>query len=255
MSWASRRRTSYALGVIIFFLVVIGGPLAYWYFSIPASCTDGIQNQGETKPDRGGPCPLLDTSALSPASILWTRAFRVRDGSYNAVAYIQNQNINAGVTQVAYRFGLYDANNVLVAEKIGMTPLMPSTITPVFSGAVDTGNRVVTHAYFEFTEPLKWQRLSDTSTMLSIHDTTLSDEATVPRVEATVTNTSVKKLSHLIFIVTIFDPAGNAFAASQTAVDSLEAATSSPITFTWPDPFRVPAGRVDIRAVTAPAAF
>lgn len=255
MSWASRRRTSYALGVIFFFLVIIGGPLGYWYFSIPATCTDGKKNQGETAPDRGGPCALLDSSSLSPAAILWTRAFRVRDGSYNAVAYIQNQNTLAGVHAISYRFGLYDAKNVLVAEKKGTTPIMPSTITPVFSGAVDTGNRVVTHAYLEFSESTKWERLADTSSVVSIRDITTSDTQSVPRVSATITNTSVKSLKDLIFIVVVFDPAGNAFAASQTAVSALAAGADQSITFTWPDPFRVPVGRVDIRVVTAPDAF
>jgi hypothetical protein len=255
MSWASQRRTSYALGVIIFFLVIIGGPIAYWYFNIPVSCFDGLQNQGETAVDKGGPCELLDPNALSPEAILWTRAFRVRDGSYNAVAYVRNQNATAGVLQASYKFGLYDANNILVAEQSGTTPVMPGTITPVFSGAVDTGNRIVTHAYFQFTEPLKWEKLGDTSTGVNIHDTSVTDTQTVPRVSAIATNTSVRDLKNIIFIVAVFDPAGNAFAASQTAVDVLPAGADQSIVFTWPDAFLVPVGRVDIKVVTAPASF
>ncbi len=255
MSWASQRRTSYAVGVTVFFLVIIGGPIAHWYFTIPVSCFDGIQNQGETAVDMGGPCELLDPHALSSEAILWTRAFRVRDGSYNAVTYIRNQNATAGVLQASYKFGLYDANNILVAEQSGTTPLMPGTITPIFSGAVDTGNRVVTHAYFEFTAPLKWEKLSDTSSVINIHDTSVTDTQTVPRVSAIATNTSVKDLKNVIFIVTAFDPAGNAFAASQTAVDALPAGTDQSIVFTWPNPFHVPVGRVDIKVVTAPSSF
>lgn len=255
MSWASQRRTSYALGVIIFFLVIIGGPIAYWYFNIPVSCSDGVQNQGETAVDKGGPCKILDPDALSSESVLWTRAFRVRDGYYNAVAYVRNQNAMAGVLQASYKFGLYDANNILVAEQQGTTPVMPGTITPVFSGAVDTGNRIVTHAYFEFTGPLKWERLSDASSVVSIHDTNVTDTQTVPRVSAIATNTSVKDLKNVIFIIAVFDPAGNAFAASQTAVDRIAAGDDQTIVFTWPDSFRVPVGRVDIKAVMAPESF
>src|SRR3989344_545003 len=50
MSWASRRRTSYTLGVVIFFAVVIGGALAYWYFCISPTRSDGIRKQGATTP-------------------------------------------------------------------------------------------------------------------------------------------------------------------------------------------------------------
>src|SRR3989344_4168769 len=136
MSWASRRRTIYAIGVILFFLIVVGGPLLYSYLKTPPTCTDGRQNQGETSVDKGGPRPLLDTSSLSPSAILWTRSFYVRSGSYDAVAYIQNPNQEAGVRAVSYRF-------VLIAERTGAAFLMPGGITPVFEGAIDTGNRTL----------------------------------------------------------------------------------------------------------------
>ncbi len=60
MSWASRRRTTYLTGVILFFVVIIGGPVAYLILSVAPTCTDGTQNGGETGIDIGGPCPLLD---------------------------------------------------------------------------------------------------------------------------------------------------------------------------------------------------
>src|SRR3989344_828026 len=140
MSWASRRRTVYLLGIFLFFAVVLGIPTAIWLYE-PPTCFDGTQNQGETALDKGGPCVLLDERTLSPSAILWSRAFSVRTGSYNALAYIENPNRDAGVRLVAYRFGLYDEKNVLVAERDGRTFVMPGGITPVFEGAIDTGNR------------------------------------------------------------------------------------------------------------------
>src|SRR4051812_12046883 len=116
MSWAMRRRILYAVGVFLFLCIVIGGPVAYHYLSEPATCSDGIQNQNETAPDRGGPCPLADENLLAPSSVMWTRAFKVRDGSYSATSYIQNPNDHAGVAQINYIFSLYDSQNVLVAE-------------------------------------------------------------------------------------------------------------------------------------------
>ena len=253
MSWSSRRKGIYLGGVILFFFVVIGGPLAYWYFSIPATCTDGIQNQGETAIDRGGACPLLDERALQPHAALWTRGFRVRDGSYNAAAYIQNPNREAGVRAAYYRFGLYDTQNVIVAERYGSTFIMPGSITPIFEGGIDTGNRIVSHTYFEFTEALVWERMKNMALSVEINNKEISNTDTTPRLKATVLNNAVADVVNPSFVAVVFDPAGNAFAASATRLDRLLAGGSSPIVFTWPDPFLVQVGRIDILPLVSPA--
>jgi len=252
MSWASRRRSAYAGGVILFFAVVVGFPVAYWYFSIPETCTDGKQNQGETGIDTGGPCLLLDTQSLSPSSILWARSFRVRDGSYNSVAYIQNPNEGAGVVRAPYRFGFYDDRNVLVAEKKGTTFLMPGAVTPVFSGAIETGNRIVSRTYLEFTEPLRWERLVDVSRVVKVSDINTTEQDGLPRVTATALNSSVGIVRDITFIISVFDPAGNAFTASQTAIPQLAPGEKRQIIFTWPEAFRITVGRIDIIPIVRP---
>ncbi|MBI5644782.1 hypothetical protein HY970_01665 [Candidatus Kaiserbacteria bacterium] len=253
MSWASRRRASYAFGVSLFFAVVIGGPIGYWYFSIPATCTDGIENQGETDVDRGGPCLLLDTRALSPASILWSRSFRVRDGSYSAAAYIQNANEQAGVSGVRYKFTFYDEKNIFVGERFGSTYIMPGSITPIFEGAIATGNRVVAHTYFQFEDPLAWERLENRALSIEINDKQLTDIGTVPRVHASARNTSVHDMYDVVFRAAVFDPAGNAFAASETTIPKLRAGEKQNIVFTWPDPFTIAVGRIDVVPLVKPA--
>jgi hypothetical protein len=211
-----------------------------------------MQNQKETGVDTGGPCVLLDERTLSPSAVLWTRSFRVRDGIYNAAAYIQNSNQNAGVRSVAYTFGMYDEKNVLVAQQSGTTFIMPGEVTPVFSGAVDAGNRTIAHTYFQFDEPLKWERLDDTSSAISVTDITMSDVGTEPRLTARAQNTSVSDLKNITFIVAVYDPAGNAFAVSQTAIDELKSGETRQIIFTWPGAFNVTVGRISITPVSAP---
>ena len=121
----------YLTGIIAFLVLLAGIPLLKFSYHAP-TCTDGVQNQGETAADKGGPCPVLDGRALSPASILWSRSFTVRDGLYSSVAYVQNDNAQAGVRLVSYRFGLYDGKNVLIAERAGQMFIMPASITPVY---------------------------------------------------------------------------------------------------------------------------
>ena len=239
-------------GVILFFIVVIGGPIAYGYFSTPATCSDGIQNQNETGVDKGGVCPLLDEGTLQPHATLWARSFRVRDGSYNAAAYVHNPNKEAGVRQIRYRFGLYDSNNILVAEREGIAFIMPGAVTPIFEPRIDTGNRVVARTYFEFTSTFVWERMVNTAQILAINNKDVSNTDTTPRLSATVSNTSVRDVLNPSFVAVVFDPAGNAFAASATTLDRLNANASAALVFSWPDPFSVQVGRVDIIPLVAP---
>lgn len=255
MSWASRRRTAYLIGVFVFLALIFGVPI-YSHFSKPASCSDEKQNQGETAPDKGGPCILLDERALAPASILWARSFLVRPGIYNSVAYIENPNENAGVSAlraVHYRFGMYDSRNILVAERTGSTFIMPGSITPVFGPNIETGNREITHTYFEFTEPAVWERSVNKSKAITISNRQVLSNSSESRVTATAENTLVSPISDIAFVAVVFDPGGTARAVSKTTVARLSPGEKKQITFTWPSPFGVKVGRVDIFALLSPS--
>jgi hypothetical protein len=254
MSWASRRRTAYTIGTILFFGAVFGLPALYWYVNLPETCTDGVQNGDETGIDKGGSCPLLDERLLSPHAILWTREFPVRDGTYNVIAYVENPNEGAGVIAAPYRFRLYDSRNILVAEREGSTYLMPGTVTPVFEGAIDTGNRAVARAYLEFTAPLVWVRLKDSTLPIEIISKEVSDANSSPRLVAIVRNTSVADIRDVEFVASVFDTAGNAFAGSSTLVPVLEEGERREIVFTWPDRFTYVPGRIDVLPSALPNA-
>lgn len=246
MPWAVRRRILYLLGVFLFLAAVIGGPIAYLILSQPPTCSDGVQNQGETSVDRGGPCALLDATALQPSAVLWARSFKVRDGSYNVAAYIENPNEQAGATTTPYLFELYDANNILIAERAGTTYIMPGRVTPVFEGDIDTGNRIATRALFRLTSSPRWAQMYDPARAVAVSDITAENSATAPRVSAQVRNTAVAPLFDIGFIAVVFDTAGNAYAASATKISRLEAGAITQIVFTWPSPFPTAIGRIDI---------
>lgn len=196
---------------------------------------------------------MLDEQALQSHATLWARSFRVRDGSYNAVAYIQNPNRDAGVRQARYHFGLYDAQNVLVAEREGTMYIMPGAITPVLEGRIDAGNRIVAHTYFEFTGPFTWERMKNNALTISVNNKEISGISESPRLSAQVQNNSVIAQANISFVAVVFDPAGNAFAASATSLQRLDAGATSQIIFTWPDPFAIQPGRLDVIPLIAPS--
>ncbi|OGG59594.1 hypothetical protein A2765_03245 [Candidatus Kaiserbacteria bacterium RIFCSPHIGHO2_01_FULL_56_24] len=256
MSWASRRRFLYIFG----FLLVVGSVtiIPLWiHFYKPGDCSDGKQNNAETAVDKGGDCRLLDERSLLPVTVVWTRTMPVRvpgqeQGSYSAVAYIENPNVNAGVMQAPYRFKLYDSENVLVAEVEGSTYVMPGTVTPVFEGGINTGHRKAARAYFEFTAPLVWERLYDATEPITVPTKDVVNATTEPRLNAVVKNGSVADLRNTQFVATIFDTAGNAFAGSATEVQFLERGKQQDVVFTWSEPFPYLPGRIDVLPVMKP---
>ena len=245
MNWASRRRTIYIVSIVVFFGIILGIPLAIW-LNRPPSCFDGKQNQEETAPDKGGPCALLDERTLLPYSVLWSRAFPVRAGVYNAVAYVENPNAEASASAVSYRFQFYDDRGVIVAERTGVTPIMPGGVTPVFTGAISTGNRFVARTFFEFTRNPAWERLRDRTSDLTINNKVVSMLDSSPRLAARVKNTSVSTIVDPGFVAVVFDTAGNAIAASATTIPRLEGGEEREIVFVWTEPFSKAAGRIDI---------
>lgn len=250
MSWASRKRSLYLSVIFGVLAIVVAVPLSIWLYD-PATCFDNEMNQGETAVDRGGPCRLLDERSLMPHAVLWTRAFQVRDGTYTAVAYIENPNASAAVMRAPYRMRFYDDRNVPVAEREGVTYIMPGTITPVFEGQIDSGERSISRTFFEFAGPLTWEQGSDASNDIQIENKQIS-AGEAPRVTADAYNTSIKRIEDIRFVAVAFDSTGNAFAASQTALAALEADDRQQIVFTWPSPFIRNPARVDITAILPP---
>lgn len=251
MSWASRRRFLYLTGFALFFFATIGIPLLVWWYE-PPNCTDGIQNQSETAIDLGGPCPLLDARALVPHVVQWARSFPVRDGLWSAAAYVENPNEGAAVKTIPYQFRLYDARNILIAERDSVASIMPGSVTPIFEGGIDTGNRVVARTHFEFLAPLIWQRARGRTEYIEITGKVLKDVDTMPRITAAVRNTSVVEMRDIFISATAFDTVGNAIAASQTMIPLLSAGEKQEVVFTWNYPFDRAAGRIDVLPLIAP---
>lgn len=245
MSWAGKRQAAYISGVIIFIFVVIGIPVFLWLYEKP-NCFDGIQNQDELGVDIGGPCNLLHESQVQEAVVLWARSFEVLPGVYSTVSYIDNPNFDAGVKNVRYWFKLFDAQNILVAERRGNTFLSPNGLTPVFEGGITTSERVPTRVFFEFIEELKWEFVENPVKGLSIGNRELQREDSSPVLKAVVENKSFEDILDTEITVTLFDSNGNAVGASRTVIDVLKKQSSETIVFTWPQPFGTPISKIEI---------
>ncbi len=239
------------------------------YLNKPMTCSDGVQNQGETAIDLGGPCHYLNPADLRPLTTQWANSFKVTgrkvepldsDSSqeltsyiYSAVAYVENPNIGAGVREARYTFKLYDEKGIYITEKSGETFIPPSQIIPIFEGDIEVGLRKPFYTKFSFDGPLVWEKMRSTLiTEVSVDNESLKDISTQPRLSAEIHNNGVYPLRRLVVVATLFNNAGNAIGASRTIIDKLAADSTKKVVFTWPDPFKDPVTKIDIVPLLPP---
>lgn len=238
MSWALKRQI-----IIIAVLVILIGGLGFVvvtpYINELPTCSDGKQNQDETGVDCGGSCISACLYQVDEISVLWTRAFQVVPGRYNAVAYLENHNKLSAIRSIKYRFRFADRDNIYIGKREGETVVPASGKFAVFEPAINFGASVPVYATFEFTETPRWvqvpeERLRDIKLLVS--DIQLEDENTSPRLSALVKNSSLFIVPDIDVVTVLYDKDGNAVSASRTYLEELNRGQSAEVNFTWPEP-------------------
>ena len=243
--WATRRKFIYTGSFFLFIILAVGIPAVVILYN-PAMCDDGKKNGDERGVDCGGSCrALCPADALAP-TILWQRAFKVTDGVYNAVALIENPNLEWGTKKSAYQFKLFDAKGLVIAERTGTTDISAHQTFPIFEQTIRAGNRVPTRVVFEFTSQLDWRKTQDRSSNVKVISQLLSNPTTAPRLEARVENKTEVELPNIEIVAILFDQQNNAMAASRTYIENFLPAEKRSVVFTWPLPFGGPVARVNI---------
>jgi Mg-chelatase subunit ChlD len=252
MEWSTKRKLEYFGVIVAFILVFIVLPFYIFIYEAP-TCFDNLRNGKEKGIDCGGACELLcPAEAIKPVLRWDPRVFRVSPGMYSVLAYIENPNPTAEVKSAPYTFKIYDREGVPLAERKGTTFIPKGKTFAVFDGNFSIAERTPYRATFEFGD-LTWTRNTKIEPVLEIRNKALIKEETEPRVEATIENKELVRVSNVELVVIIFDGNGNAIASSKTFVEELEKGESAPLVFTWPYPFetkaRVCESPVDVAVV------
>lgn len=239
MTWALKRQIFY-LSIVLIFVGILGFLIIYPRLHVAPTCSDNKQNGTETGVDCGGSCQLACTYQVDQVSILWSRAFEVVPGRYNAVAYIENHNKSTAIYKIKYRFRFADKDNIYIGKREGETYVPPSGKFAVFEPAVDLGNSVPVYTTFEFTELPTWVQVSQQKIdqlKIDISQISLRDEDTSPKLSAVIKNNSLFQVPEVNVVTILYDVAGNVVSASRTYLDLLNAEESANINFTWPQAF------------------
>ena len=239
MTWAFRRQLFYVAIVLVFF-GALGFLIIYPHLNQAPTCTDGKQNGTETGVDCGGSCPLACTFQVDQISILWSRAFRVVPGRYNAVAYLENHNQNTAIYKINYRFRFADKDNVYIGKREGSTYVPPSGKFAVFEPAIDMGNSVPIYTTFEFSETPVWIQVSQEKIdqlKVLVSNIDLENTDTAPTLSAVLKNTSLFQIPEVNVVAILYDAQNNAVSASRSYLDTLQGQSSADVNFTWLEPF------------------
>lgn len=233
--WAFWRRVQYGIGFGAFWSLV-GVAVYFGFFYTPANCFDNILNGNEAGVDCGGSCTRICAFAVEKPSVVWAESFRIIDGQYNAVAYIENKNIGAGTPNLKYTFRLFDGEEE-IATRQGETVIPPNSVYPIFEGRILTNDgRKPTKTLIEIQSDGIWLPATIGRDQFRTLDHAILNADSRPRVTASIENTELTDARNVEIVATIFDRAGTPLTASKTFVDKFDARTTREITFTWPNP-------------------
>jgi hypothetical protein len=240
MTWALRRQLIY-ISILVLFFGGLGFWISYPYINKPPTCIDGKQNGTETGVDCGGNCPLACSFEVDQISVIWSRAFRVVPGRYNAVAYLENHNKDTAIYKIKYKFRFADKDNVYLGKREGETYIPPRGKFAIFEPAIDMGNSVPVFTTFEFTETPVWIKVPEEKVNqlnnVFVSDIRLEDEDTSPKLFAKIENDSLFMIPDVKPVAILYDNLGNAIAVSSTYIELLKGKESKNISFTWPELF------------------
>lgn len=242
MQWSLQHQILYA-AVVLLVMALVGAGSWFVFFYTPPSCFDNILNQGEEGIDCGGSCSLLCVAPRISAS--WARAVKVAPGVYHAVAMVRNPRSDAGTEDLPYTFSLFDAENILIAERRGTFTLEPGETVPLFEANIVTGERIPARTFISFGEGA-WHTMERAPDPIRITSQNLDREAL--RLSASATNTTPEPAHNVAFIALLYGADDTLIAASRTVINTLPARTTQSVTFTWQEPFTEPVIRADIIA-------
>jgi len=232
------------LGIGLVFLAIMIVPK----FLVAPSCTDGNQNGDEIGKDCGGSCVTYCKEQVAPILVRWSRSFETTDNVYNIVAYLENQNLDAGA-RFNYEFKLYDAENVFVSRIEGTENISPNGRSVIFVPTVVTGNRIPKRTTLTIVGEPVWRKISiDTITKanVSVSSFEIQNPTSDPKLTAIIKNETLFPIGSFPVNAILYDASGNAFAVSQTVIDGLLPQATANAYFSWPLPFKEAPARTEI---------
>ncbi len=143
---------------------------------------------------------------------------------------IQNPVTDAGAERLPYTFSLYDASNILIAERTGSTTLEPGEVTPLFEPNIVTGERTPARTFVSFGLG-EWQYMDRADNPIIVSSSVFDEETLT--LSAEVQNSSLNSIPRAVLTAVLYGPNDIAIGASQTVVSPIPGRGSAQAVFTW----------------------
>jgi len=243
MFWSEKKKMQY---IVVFILIIIFFLFVFVINLQKPTCNDGKQNQNEEGIDCGGVCERICSFSAEDVVVRWNRMFLVKNGIYNAVAYVENPNISFQALNMSYVFKFYDENGILIYERKGKTNIPAQRVVPVFEETIQMGNRIPKRTTFEFASKPVWEKSAGEISELKTENMSIRNENGITKLEASLQNPTLNKIQNIKIIAILFDVEGNAINSSKTALDLIEKDSTEKIVFTWPFEFADSVAKIEI---------
>lgn len=244
MRWAAKRQALYAGSIFLGIILILAGVWFLFFFRLP-TCSDNILNQNEEGIDCGGVCATLCQAPR--VSALWARSVAVAPGVYHAVALVRNPESSAGTEALPYTFQVFDAKNILIAERRGVMFLYPGEVVPLFEANILTGERIPARTFITFGDAV-WIQMERPTEPIQITSRELNQDTLT--LTAHIENKTALPVYGTTLTALLYDADDIIITASQIKFDSLPAKGSHDAVFTWQEPFPRQVVRTDIVART-----
>ncbi len=249
MTWSTKRKMMYAGGIALIGIIVAIRFL-YPVFTKEPTCFDGKKNGEEVGVDCGGVCQKFCSLEVNNLVLLWSRSFRSSPTTYSAVAYIENQNLNAEAVGVPYEFKMYDDKNTLIARKEGVTRIGRNGRSVIFEPNIVVGNRIPKTTRFQFLATPDFVRVDVNKAdrlKISAKEMKFENEQTeTPKLSGFLENKSLISVPNIDVIAVLYDKNNNAVAVGKTYIEVLKGDSRTPIVFTWNEPLFDPVVRIEV---------
>lgn len=246
--WSNKRKRRYLIILGIVLLVIVSLVILNMTDKQP-TCFDNIQNGTETGIDCGGDCVEVCVDEARNLVVWWERPFRVAEGVYNAVAYVENQNLSSGIEEIAYEFRLYNKDNILIGTpRVGTTFIEPNKRSAIFEAGIQTGKEEAYTVFFKTSSVKKWKRTDQLFAygLFQVGDPELINQDSAPKLSVPIENKTSYNFSDVPVVALLYNQRGNAIAASQTYIDTINQGDSKTTYFSWPEAFSDVVSRIEI---------
>lgn len=225
----------------LLFLIVLGA-IAWGLYRlvVPApTCTDGVQNGAEEGVDCGAVCGVSCPPVLVPLENKGVQLIKNANGTWDALAHVENPNGTYGASRVDYLLTVSDASGTALVTRSGFTyvnPLQPRYI----DFALGTLSGVPASAMLQFVDSqVQWAALTVDAAgtaQFAVRGESLASTSAGVSYQATVTNRSSFDFDAVDVVALLENASGDVLGAGSTVLRTLIAGETRGISLDWPFP-------------------